>query len=214
MGESSDAVELVSLPSQVMRPWLQLGEFLNFKTIIATKNPPKIAKFVFCHQPDIWVEELYNLGPYSLTPLSVYLIPRRDPLDEAAEPIRNELAKGHAEKGNADHDWFAFYRKFVDKAVYDLGPTRQGVDFKMAVKLVEGSSKQAQIAIQVLWHECEELKSKRDPRCKDVRLHCCSLALAYVKAFGLEDETTLMIFRFCPGLDKELIEFASEQKSA
>jgi hypothetical protein len=135
MGESSETVELVSLPSQVMRPWLQRGEFLNFNTIITAKNSPKIAKFIFYHQPDIWVEEMYDLGPHSLTPLSMYLIPRRGPLEEAAEPICSELAKDQTTKGNADHDWFEFYRKFVDKAVYDVAPDRQGVDFQMPVKL-------------------------------------------------------------------------------
>lgn len=215
MGESSDAVELVSLPSQVMRPWLQRGEFLNFKSLIAAKNPPKMGKFVFRHQPDIWVEELYDLGPYSSTPLSIYLIPRRDPLEEVAEPIRSQLAKDQAEKGNAVHDWFEFYRKFVDRAVHDLAPNRQGVDFQMAVKLVKGSPKQAQITIQVLWHEYEKLKSKDESgHKKTVRLHCCSLGLAYLTAFGPQDESTRMIFQLCPGLDKELSLFGSEQKSA
>lgn len=212
MGESSEAVELVSLPTQVMRSWLQRGEYLNFEALSAATNPPKVAKFVFRHQADIWVEELDGLGPYSVTPLWMYLMPVRDPLEEAAGPIRNQLTKSQVEIGNTDPDFVHFLRKFVDQAVHDVRPGTQGVDLQMAIKLAKGSPKQAQMAIQVLWHDYKELKSKNDPLHKSLRLHCCSLVLAYIAAFGPQDETTLMIFRFCPGLDKEIALFASEKK--
>lgn len=93
MGASSDAIELVTLPAQVMRPWLQRAEFLNYQTLKSLGNRPKIAKLVFRHKPEVWIEELFDLGPYSITPLSMYLIPRRDPLEETAAPILEWLTK-------------------------------------------------------------------------------------------------------------------------
>ncbi len=93
MGASSDAIELVTLPAQVMRPWLQRAEFLNYQTLKSLGNRPKIAKLVFRHKPEVWIEELFDLGPYSIAPLSMYLIPRRDPLEETAAPILEWLTK-------------------------------------------------------------------------------------------------------------------------
>jgi hypothetical protein len=114
-------------------------------------------------------------------------------------------------KGSAHHDWFEFYRKFIDKAVYDVPPNKQGVDSKMTVQLVKGSPKQAQVSIQVLWNEYQKLKSG-DEHKAGIRLHCCSLAWAYLEAFGPKDESTQMIFKHCHGLDKELELFIKEQK--
>jgi hypothetical protein len=86
--DRNDGIELVSLPAQVMRPWLQRGEFLN---VAATKRRIKIVKFLFRHHADIWVDALANLGPYSSTPLSMFLFPRRDPLADAATPFLDQL---------------------------------------------------------------------------------------------------------------------------
>src|SRR5262249_13343598 len=86
----NDGVELVSLPAQVMRPWLQRGEFLNMAT---AKDKIRIVRFLFSHQPDIWVEALAGLGPYSVTPLSMFLLPRRDVLETTAAPILEQLKK-------------------------------------------------------------------------------------------------------------------------
>lgn len=109
------------------------------------------------------------------------------------------------------HDWFEFYRKFVDKAVHDVDSAHQAVNLKMATKLAKGSPKQAQMTIQVLWGEYKKLKTKGDPLYLGLRLHCCGLATGYVKAFGATEESTLMIMRMCPGLDEELIAFGREQ---
>jgi len=85
----------------------------------------------------------------------------------------------------ADHDWFEFYRKFVDKAVHDVGYKKQGVDIALTKKMVKGSPKQAQATIQILWGEYAPLKNKGDERHLDIKLHCCSLMFAYIMQFGL-----------------------------
>ena len=112
---------------------------------------------------------------------------------------------------NADPDWFDFYRKFVDKAVHDVGAKRQGVDINLSRKLVAGSPKQAQVTIQVLWGEHAPMVKRGDERHLDISLHCCSLMLAYVLEFGLEHPSTQMIFQFCLGLEEEFNKYLESQ---
>lgn len=81
----------------------------------------------------------------------------------------------------------------------------------MALKLVQGSPKQAQIAIQQLWHECKELRSQNNPAALDAKLHCCSLAIAYISVFGLDDPSTTMILQRSKGLSEEIESFAKER---
>jgi hypothetical protein len=114
----------------------------------------------------------------------------------------------HIELG--DHDWFEFYRKFVDLAVHDV-PGKQLINTAMTENLVGGSPKLAQLTIQMLWGEFKELKAKGDSLQADIRLHCCSLALAYLKAFGADHPSTRMLFDWCRGLDQELDIFLRER---
>lgn len=111
-----------------------------------------------------------------------------------------------------DADWFDFYKKFINEAVHDVGPNQQGVDLNLTQRLVEGSPKQAQVTIQALWGERQKLLREGNPKHLDLRLHCCSLMTAYCNVFGLDNESTAMIFKSAPGLQSEFSSFLTEQE--
>ena len=111
-------------------------------------------------------------------------------------------------QGYVDPDWHDFYKKFVNEAVHELAPNRQGVDFELTQKFVKGSPKEAQITVQILWREYLELKEAGNEMYKDCRLHLCSLAAAHMFVFGYEG--TKILFDFCKGLDDELYKFMEE----
>jgi len=111
-------------------------------------------------------------------------------------------------QNNTDHDWFEFYKKFINQAVYDADPDHQAVDLEITKKLVKGSPKEAQMTIQFLCGEYGKLKEKGDEMYLSFRLYSCSLALAHLLVYGYED--TALLMKFCKGLDKELIKFAKE----
>jgi hypothetical protein len=111
-------------------------------------------------------------------------------------------------QGNADHDWFEFYKKFVNEAVHEIDPNHQAVDAEMTKKLVKGSPKEAQMTIQVLWSEYLKLKEEGNKMHMDFRLHVCSLAAAHLLEFGYEG--TEFLFKFCRGLEDELAKFMKE----
>jgi hypothetical protein len=88
-GIYNKGIKLITLPNQVMRPWLQRGEFLQYSFLKSSSSNLKIVNLTFFHQSEVWIDELYDLNPYSLTPLSRYLMPSRDPLEELADSLIN-----------------------------------------------------------------------------------------------------------------------------
>jgi hypothetical protein len=80
----------------------------------------------------------------------------------------------------------------------------------MTKKMIEGSPKDAQVAIQMLWQDYKKLRAEGNPLQSDVRLHCCSLAFAYIGAYGPENRSTQMIMNMCPGLVEEVSAFVKE----
>lgn len=90
-GDMSDALEIITLPSQVMRPTLQKGEFVNFNSLQEARNQPRINKFMFRHDENLWISELYEMSPNDNISLEKYLMPHRDPLEQIAQKYLSNL---------------------------------------------------------------------------------------------------------------------------
>lgn len=90
-GDMSEALEIITLPSQIMRPTLQKGEFVNFNSLRAVQNQLKISKFTFAHEENLWISDLYDMSPSDNISLVYYLMPHRDPIEEIAKQYLSNL---------------------------------------------------------------------------------------------------------------------------
>ena len=87
MGAHDDGILIVSLGRGFLRPALQRGEFL--RTESNAEN--RITKLTFRHSKGLWADGLHALDPDSCPSLAAYLMPARDPVDDASVPILAQL---------------------------------------------------------------------------------------------------------------------------
>lgn len=90
-GDMSDALEIITLPSQIMRPALQKGEFVNFESLQEVPGQFRINKFEFKHDENVWIGELYEMAPSDNISLEKYLMPHRDPIEQISQKYLSDL---------------------------------------------------------------------------------------------------------------------------
>ena len=109
-----------------------------------------------------------------------------------------------------DQPWLMFYEQFLDEAVTEMPGGRQTINMKATLELVRTSPKSAQMTVQVLWKQFKDSEVQGNPMHVGLRMDCCSLAFAYILAFGEDDPSTLMLEKFCPGLFAETARMVEE----